>query len=488
MNHSFRLLILVSNDVIDLFNDRVFLSQFSPSRAFLHQPNMSSFHSLECIFAPAPIQTTLRPRRVTTKPTYLSDYHYYLTEHVSSKPSLYPISSCLSYHKLSRPYHEFVLAISSQTEPTSFSQAIESQVYKARLVAKGFTQQEGIDYLDTFSHVAKLVLVKMLLSLAVIHGWSLTQLDVTNAFLHGDLIKEVYMSLPPGYTCHKGEHLPSNHALNCKFKMKNLGPLRYFLGLEVAQSTASIFICQCKYALELLSDTGHLGCKPTTIPMDPNLKLSQDDGDLIQDPTSYRQLIGKLLYLTITRPDLSYSILWLLSLLHDLKIAHHGPTVLYCDNQAALHIAANLVYHERTKHIEIDCHIIREKIQAGILKTLHLQVIAWKICIKVNITVAHLLLNKNINKLDKEIKRQINETLMSMYVLPKYVLGLDALIESTSTYSIIHKLSTKNSLIQFWILLSLLCWFILEIVLANFETIYLRNHFLFFFFIFAALG
>ena len=82
--------------------------------------------------------------------------------------------------------------------------------YKACLVAKGYTKKEGIEFLDTFSHVFKLVSVKLLLALAAIYGWSLNQLDVTNAFLHRDLSDEVYTTLPPGYTYGKGEYLPSN--------------------------------------------------------------------------------------------------------------------------------------------------------------------------------------------------------------------------------------------------------------------------------------
>eukprot|EP00268_Persea_americana_P067870 TRINITY_DN9389_c0_g1_i18.p1 TRINITY_DN9389_c0_g1~~TRINITY_DN9389_c0_g1_i18.p1 ORF type:complete len:262 (-),score=26.33 TRINITY_DN9389_c0_g1_i18:484-1269(-) len=97
-------------------------------------------------------------------------------------------------------------------------------------------------------------------------------------------------------------------SLHESFHMKDLGPLNYFLGLEVHQFAKGIVLHQHKYALDLIEMAGLQGSAPVNTPVEVNVKLQQDSGDPLFDPTLYRRLVGSLIYLTITRPDISYAV------------------------------------------------------------------------------------------------------------------------------------------------------------------------------------
>ena len=97
--------------------------------------------------------------------------------------------------------------------------------------------------------------------------------------------------------------------LNSCFKIKDLGPLKYFLGIEVTRSKAGITIFQRKYTMDLLEGTGLLGTKPTTVPMEPDLVWTETGNEALKDPTRYHRLVRKLIYLTISMLEITYSVI-----------------------------------------------------------------------------------------------------------------------------------------------------------------------------------
>eukprot|EP00253_Pinus_taeda_P013307 PITA_13307 len=196
--------------------------------------------------------------------------------------------------------------------------------------------------------------------------------------------------------------------------MTDLGLLHYYLGVEVWQTENNIFLSQSKYARNLVDKFRMQDCKPATTPMEPGLKLSAQSSSPLVDETLFRQLVGSLIYLTATRPDINFAVsyisrftstpkadhwiaakrvlrytskkqqavalssteaeyqgavkasceaIWLRRMLADMHVFQTGPTPLFCDNQGVLKLAKNPIFHERTKHVETHCHYIRQLVE-----------------------------------------------------------------------------------------------------------------------------
>ncbi|KAI0522751.1 hypothetical protein KFK09_005136 [Dendrobium nobile] len=250
--------------------------------------------------------------------------------------------------------------------------------YKARLVALGNNQEFGLDYTETFSPIAKLPTIRILLTIALYNNWQVQQLDVANAFLHGHLAETVYMKQPKGfedsthpeYVCRLHKALyglkqaprewyntftsylislgfqnsssdPSlfmftklktqlflliyvddilftgndQHMLcmilaklNDKFYMKNLGTVHNFLGIQIENYDQKYFISQKNYATSILELAELTHANLVNNPTCTKFPSEFPQDKLLSDPTLYRRITGSLQYLTLTRPDIAYSV------------------------------------------------------------------------------------------------------------------------------------------------------------------------------------
>ncbi|GJV86895.1 retrovirus-related pol polyprotein from transposon TNT 1-94 [Tanacetum coccineum] len=218
---------------------------------------------------------------------------------------------------------------------------------KARLVARGYRQEKGIEFEESFAPVARLEAIRIFIAYAAYMNMIVYQMDVKTTFLNGILCEEVYVSKPDGFvdqdnpnhkfskgavdptlfTRKEGKDIllvqiyvddiifastdPSlcetfSEIMCSKFKISMMGKMSFFLGLQIFQSPRGVFLNQSKYALEIIKKYGMEMSDPVDTPMVEKSKLDKDPQGKAVDPTRYRGMIGSLMYLTSSRPDLVF--------------------------------------------------------------------------------------------------------------------------------------------------------------------------------------
>nr|GEU48738.1 hypothetical protein [Tanacetum cinerariifolium] len=322
---------------------------------------------------------------------------------------------------------------------------------KARLVAQGHRYEEGIDYDEAFAPVARIKAIRIFLAFASFMRFIIYQIDVKSTFLYDKIEEEVYVSQPPGlidpqfpnkvykvekalYGLHQApracyETLSTfllqngyrrgiiNKNLFIKkekddimlvqvFQMSSMSELTFFLGLQVKQSEKRIFICQDKYVAEILKKFDFSSVKTTSTPIETQKPLVKDEVAADVDVYLFRSMIGSLMYLMASRPDIMFAIcacfrrliswqckkqtivatsttedeyvvaahycgqvLWIQNQMLDYGF-NFMNTKMYIDNESIICIVKNPVYHSKTKHIDIRHHFIRDSYEKKLIQVL----------------------------------------------------------------------------------------------------------------------
>ncbi|GJR69811.1 retrovirus-related pol polyprotein from transposon TNT 1-94 [Tanacetum coccineum] len=182
---------------------------------------------------------------------------------------------------------------------------------KARLVAQGYNQQEGIDYEETFTPVARLEAIKIFLAYAAYMGFMVYQMDVKSAFLNRKISEEVYVQQPPGFESNEYPN-PVYKLDKALYGLKQAPKACYmwmisFLGFQIKQDFKRISICQEKYVKDFLKKYDLAECASMKCPMFPPNKLGPNESGVSVNEILFRGMIGSLMYLTASRPDIQFS-------------------------------------------------------------------------------------------------------------------------------------------------------------------------------------